>query len=272
VGRAHYREAAGQDGTWWKKADAEAAELAHVRDPVIDAASAEARADLAEIWQRRGGFELRVAAGFAIIATELFEHGADPSVLQIVARAVRDEIHHAELSIDVAARYRGDGPRWPRPAATPVPELAPASPTLRTTLHVVAMCCINETIACACLDAALGQTKTPLVRAAQQLILSDEVEHARAGWAHLASRHVSEEMKAELSGWLVRLFSAKLRELIEEDTPLPGEKFPEHGMLSRDVTTQVVAATLRTLLLPGFARAGIDTAAAERWTRETFPE
>lgn len=257
-------------GAWWTKADAGAERLAAVTDPAIDALAPSARAALAEIWQRRGGLELRVGSAFATIAVELFEHGADPPVLELVTRAARDEIRHAEYSVDVAARYRGDAARWPRPAPTPIPDLAPAGPKLRATLHVLAMCCINETIACACLQAALGQVESPLVKAAQQLILADEIDHARAGWAHLASRWVDAEMKAELSTWLVRLFSAKLRELVEDEAPLPGEQFPEQGMLSREVTTRVVRGTLDSVIFPGLARAGLDVSDVTAWARGAF--
>ena len=50
----------------------EAQSIAEVVDPEIEALPMEGRAKLAAIWQKRGGLELRVAAGFSALAVELF--------------------------------------------------------------------------------------------------------------------------------------------------------------------------------------------------------
>jgi hypothetical protein len=220
---------------------------------------------LAAVWQKRGGLELQVAGGFAAIASELLEHGAAQPVMAIVGQAVRDEVHHAEISVELAARYRGDAVVWPSPAPVHIPKLAPATGPLLATLHMIAMCCINETVACAVLEASFAQAKSPLVRAGVQSILSDEIDHARAGWAHLASPFVDAETKRALPRWLKRLLAGKLDALLEDESPLPGEAFPHHGMLSRDVFHQAVRAALDDVVLPGFARAGIDTRPARTW-------
>jgi hypothetical protein len=132
------------------------------------------------------------------------------------------------------------------------------------------MCCINETVACGVLEAALDQARSPLVRAALGTILADEIDHARAGWAHLASPQVTGEMKRALPRWLHRLHAAKLRELVEDDSPLPGEPFADHGMLSRERSRQVVHATLVDVIFPGFRRAGIDASLVESWASGAF--
>jgi hypothetical protein len=255
---------------WWRRAAREARSLDEIVDPEIEAASAESRARLAAIWQKRGGLELRVAAGFSSLAVELFEHGTPQAVYEMIAQAVRDEVHHAQISVEMAAKYRGGAPQWPAPEPLHVPPFLPTKGAMHATLYIIAMCCINETVACGVLEAALAQAKSPLARAALSSILSDEIVHARAGWAHLASPYVPIETKRALPKWLHRLHSVKLRELVEEDEPLPGEGFPEHGMLSRKKSRAVVYATLVDVMFPGFRRAGIDTALTEEWAREAF--
>ena len=255
---------------WWSKASPEASSIAEVVDPEIDALSPEDRATIAAIWQKRGGLELRVAAGFSALGLELFEHGADPAVYEIVGQAVRDEIHHAEISVELAARYRGDEVRWPEPEPTHVPPFSPAKGQMHATLYVIAMCCINETVACGVLEAALAQARSPLAHAALNTILTDEIDHARAGWAHLASRWVSPQMKSALPEWLRHLHAAKLHELVSEDGPLPGEAFPTHGLLSRARSRAVVWDTLDGVIFPGFRRAGIDTSLVEGWACDAF--
>jgi hypothetical protein len=239
-------------------------------DTEIEQASPEARARLAAIWQKRGGLELRVAAGFSSMSVELFEHGTTQAVYEILGQAVRDEVHHAQISVEMASRYRGDSPIWPEPEPLHVPPFKPTKGAMHATLYILAMCCINETVACGVLEAALTQAKSPLARAALATILSDEVVHARAGWAHLASPYVTAEMRRSLPRWLHHLHAVKLRELVEDDAPLPGEDFAEHGMLSRRRSREVVHATLVDVMFPGFRRAGIDTSLVEEWAKGAF--
>jgi hypothetical protein len=252
---------------WWHRADASAESFADVSDEVIDGLAAEHRAQLAAVWQNRAGLELQVGVGFAAIAGGLVEHGVAQPVIELVTAAVRDEVRHAEISASLAARYRGDAIAWPAPAKTLIPAFAPATGAFRTTLHVVAMCCINETLACEILEACVAQGKSPLVRAAQQSILSDEIDHARAGWAHLGSPYVTAGAKRELGPWLRRLVAGKLDALLDEAAPLPGEAFPEHGMLSRETFRTLIHAALEDVVFPGFERVGIDTTEAREWAQ-----
>jgi hypothetical protein len=254
---------------WWHRADANAQSFADVRDDVIDALAPDSRTQLAGVWQNRAGLELQVGIGFAAIAGGLVECGVIQPVIEIVTAAVRDEVRHAEISAALAARYRGeDHIRWPAPAKTLIPAFAPATGAFRSTLRVIAQCCINETLACAVLEACVAQGKSPLVRAGQQSILSDEIDHARAGWAHLSSPFVSADDKRALAAWLRRLLAGKLDALLDEAAPLPGEAFPDHGMLSREVFMKIIHSALGDVVFPGFDAAGIDTTDARAWAAE----
>lgn len=255
----------------WVRADRDAKALDDVKDDEIASLPMEQRSVLADIWQKRAGFELQVAAGFSAISTSMFEFGADPYVVKIVGRAVGDEVRHAEISADLAARYRGDAVIWPGRVPVHTPRFEPAAGALRLALYMIAMSCINETVACSVLEAAIQKTKSPLVKAALSTILSDEIDHARAGWAHLASAWVTPEMKVQLGDWLKRMLSAKMRELVEEESPLPGEAFPSHGMLARPETRRIVRSTLDDVIFAGFEASGIDASAARAWAVEALP-
>ena len=257
---------------WWSKVDTNATKISDVVDAEIDALPREDRRILAAIWQERGASELQVAGGFTAVAAQLIEHGSADSVLKLVSRAVRDEVRHAEIAVDMAARYRASASEWPPPQPFPVPPLAPAEGRLRAALLVIALCCINETLACAILEAQLSQAASPLTRAALQSVLVDEIDHARAGWAHLATPHVSAAMKAEIAagGWLPRLLRARLRDLVDEASPFPGEQFPTHGILTRAARKQIVAIALREVVCPGFHRAGMETTKVREWVEDTF--
>jgi len=239
-----------------------------VRDDVIDALAPDSRAQLAGVWQNRASLELQVGIGFAAIAGGLVEEGVIQPVIELATAAIRDEVRHAEISASLAARYRGSEVTWPAPVKTMIPAFAPATGRFRSTLRVIAQCCINETLACAVLEACVAQGKSPLVRAGQQSILSDEIDHARAGWAHLASPFVSEGDKKAIGTWLRRLLAGKLDVLLDEAAPLPGEAFPDHGMLSRATLVKVLHSTLDDVVFPGFDAAGIDTTDARAWAKE----
>jgi hypothetical protein len=258
------------DRPWWHRVDANAESVRAVVDPEIDRLDAEGRMVLAAIWQERGASELKVAGGFAAISEQLIEHGTADTVLKLVSRAVRDEVRHAEIAVDMAARYRGSDVSWPPPAPFPVPVLAPAEDRLRATLLVVAMCCINETLACGILEGQLAQATSSLTRAALQSVLADEIDHARAGWAHLATPFVTTQLKADIGEWLPRLLNARLHELVAEDGPFPGEQFPAHGILTRAQRRKIVETALADVVCPGFERAGIDASNARAWARTAF--
>jgi hypothetical protein len=95
------------------------------------------------------------------------------------------------------------------------------------------------------------------------LILADEVEHGRAGWAYLSSVRddgpVMEAVQRKL-GHIVQTVST----CWYDDTPitLPGGA-PEHGLLSNEDTHRCVKTALREIILPGFARLGLVTSDAE---------
>ena len=256
---------------WWAKVEPNATDVRLVSDVEIDALSTDSRAVLAGIWQERGASELKVAGGFSALSAQLIEHGTADGVLKLVSRAVRDEVHHAEIAVDMAARYRANEMEWPPPAPFPVPVLEPADGRLRATLLVIAMCCINETLACGILEGQLSLATSPLTRAALQTVLADEIDHARAGWAHITTPFVTAALKEEIAaGWLPRLLHARLRDLVEEDAPFPGEDLPAHGILTRTARKKIVATALEDVVFPGFARAGIDPSKARDWARSTF--
>ena len=255
---------------WWQRAAPKARTLEEIVDPVIDATPAEGRAELAGIWQNRARLELRVASTFSSIAVELLEHGATQTVYEIVTQAARDEVQHALISAELAAKYRGDALVWPDPEPNHIPTFRQSKGAMHATLYILTECCINETIACALLEPSIAQAKSRLAKAALTTILSDEIEHARVGWAHLASPWVTPEIKRELPSFLQWLHSSNHHDLLGDEAPLPREKYPTHGMLSRRQARDIVHTTLVDVILPGYRRAGIDPSETEAWARTVF--
>jgi hypothetical protein len=218
-------------------------------------------------WASRAAAELRVACVFTVVARArgLFESGADPEVLRIAARAVSDEVRHAEICRGLAERYFGHPVNWPAPRPAVMPQLARAPSAIRATLHTVAMGCVNETIASAWLEASLRDTTSVLARAAIRELIADDIHHARLGWAHVASSFVSRSMRREVGEWLPRLLEAAAWTWTRRVNGTASEGFPAHGVPSLATTRAVVRDTLQTVILPGFDRLGVPSASAREW-------
>jgi hypothetical protein len=226
------------------------------RDPALQALPDDSRSVLGAVWERRAASELRVGGAFATIARELLETGAEPAVLRLAARAVSDEVTHAEICRRLAAQLLDRDVEWPPPAAVEVPAYAGTGAAHLPALHVVGMCCINETIATAFLEASLLRARTPLIRRALRALLRDEVDHARLGWAHLASHWVDGAARTEVQRWLAPMVRAQVEKCLRVPSP---DGLAEHGALGPDESRLAVLGAVRDLVVPGLARAGLDT-------------
>ena len=235
------------------------------------------RAALAETlalhWEQRALLELRVAGYFSQLLTELLAVGADPEVLRLVARAPHDEVRHAEICRATASAYAGREVPWPKPGPTPIEPHEGVPAELVPTLHVATMCCVNETIAGAWLEACYAMAAAPLARKTLRSLLREEIDHGRIGWAHLASRHVTTRMRAALAKWLPAMIDATLRSWLRTDRVIPRRGVPRHGVPSDAITRRIALAAVNDLVLPGFAHVGIDPtlgrAALAAWARRS---
>jgi hypothetical protein len=214
------------------------------------------RSLLAQVWLSRAASERRVSDAFAVITGDLALLGAPGEVTALARRAVDDELHHHDLALHVAARCAGRDLTPPPPLALVVPAHPGASARLTATLHVLGHCAMNETFASAYLEASLELARAPLARAAVQTLLSDEIDHSRIGWAHLAS--LTEAERHELAPWLPSLLAANLA--MWRAIPRPGAEahgLVRHGLVPADTVERALFGAVRDVILPGFARFGL---------------
>jgi hypothetical protein len=234
-------------------------------DPVIDAMPAALRHEVARTWERRAHEELKVAAAFTVLTRELLETRGDPRVLAGVSRGVNDEVRHAEVCRSLAAKYRGGDVPWP-PEVIIEPSTRADDRRLRTAFHLFSMCCVNEAIASAFLDASLAGARSPSARAAVGELLADEVEHARIGWIFLAT----------LPAWLRDAIQANLLTLVQPvwqawwDGAMVTlrEGAPEHGLPAVATTRVCAANALREIVAPGLVQVGFDAGPLLQWAAE----
>jgi hypothetical protein len=236
-----------------------------VEDPSIDALGATERSMLAEIWQRRAAMERRVADSFQVIHGALVRRNAPADLVTLAERAIDDEFRHAELSRVVASRFAGRELPAPERLTLEVPKHTGASPELRDTLFIVGQCVLNETTAGAYLEACLQRAGGTLAKVALSELLSDEIDHGRIGWAHLASLDAA--TRAQVGKWLLPMAFLNLR-IWRYETPLDPthtEALSLHGAPPPEVIHSALVDALRTLIVPGLQELGIVTTAIETW-------
>lgn len=237
-------------------------------DPSVDALDASLRAGLGTYWEERARSELRVSGAFRLLGAELAATGVSEVVRVMVTRAVDDETRHSELCRRLAERYAGHPVEAPRVEAVVLPAFEGASAQLRTALHVMTLSCVNETIASTWLNGCISATTAPLAREANRVHLREEIEHARLGWAHLASSQVSAATRAALGAWLGRVLRANVPQWFRSDPSLPERGAPEQGVPSAATTRVLVLDALRDVVLPGFEEVGIDPSAGHAYLAE----
>jgi hypothetical protein len=231
-------------------------------DPSPAALTPSIRAAVAESWRTRAASELRVGRAFGLMAPRLRACGAIDPVLDRLARAAEEEARHAALCVRLAGAYAGESIEAPDVGDVELPRFGAGDEELECALVVAGMCCINETVATAWLGACLDAATTPIAAAANRAHLADEIEHARLGWAHLASRAVSPETRRGLARWVPALLEANAPAWEREDPGLPREGIPAHGILGVEETRRVVREAVRDLVIPGFGHVGVELGGA----------
>ncbi|HEY3497608.1 MAG TPA: hypothetical protein VGK73_23080 [Polyangiaceae bacterium] len=235
------------------------------RDPAIAALPARARRRLAEIWLYRAAMERRVADSFQVIRGALERRGASGELLALAARAVDDEYRHTELSRVVASRFEGHELALPERLPLELPSHASASPELRDTLHVVGQCVLNETTAGAYLEVCLTHASGALARAALQELLSDEIDHGRIGWAHLAS--VDSATRAAVGPWILPMAYLNLRSWMGQtpDDPEQSDVLGAHGAPPASAIRAALRQVIGDLVVPGLEELGMNATPLARW-------
>jgi len=235
------------------------------RDDAVDRLDPETRAFVASTAARRSEAELHGAAAFTAVTQALMDLRADVRIVDLAARAIAEEMDHSAIYLAVARAYARHEVPAPRPAPIDIPAYPAAGADGERLLRVVGMCSINETMACSFLELCLEGATAPRVREGLRSVLEDEIRHARIGWAVLGSPDVGEAERRLVSAWLLPMLRAQWKGWYDQIATLPAGERVEHGCPSRESIERAARASVRGLVLPGFARAGVDVARAVEW-------
>ncbi|MEJ7599329.1 MAG: hypothetical protein WKG01_15590 [Kofleriaceae bacterium] len=234
-------------------------------DPSVAALSRAQRVAIAGHWKHRAKSELQVGRAFSAMVPLLRERRASSAVLDRLESGAEEEVRHSEICARLAETYLGEAVERPNITSVPLPRFEVGDEDLEIALLVSGMCCVNETIATAWISACLDAAETPLAQMANRIHLTDEIEHARVGWAHLASDAVSAATRAALGPCLPKLLESNAPGWERDDPSLPAEGVPAQGHLPVHVSRAVFLDAVEELVLPGFAHVGVDIGPARAW-------
>jgi hypothetical protein len=226
-------------------------------DPSVDALPGALRDAIGRHWALRAAAELGVARAFVALRPRLADVGAVPVVLALADKAIDDEQRHGELCARLAGRYLGAAVTLPAPRFDGMPDFGSGDEPLEVALTVLGSCCINESIAASWLRACFSASTSPVARAANKHHLADEIDHARLGWAHFASRAVTDDLRRRLRPFLARSLEVNVAAWREPDPCLPLEGVPEHGHLGAEAHRRAIAEGVDEVVLPGLAEVGL---------------
>jgi hypothetical protein len=239
-----------------------------MRDEAVASLDESLRRLVAETNARRAGLELQGAAAFRVVTQALVELRAPSSIVELSSHAISDELRHSEIYLTLARAYSDEDVPALEPASIDVPEYPAVGANGERLLRIVGMCCINETMACSFLELCFEGARAPLVRSGVHQILQDEIRHGRVGWAYLGSGDVGESERRLVSAWLLPILRVQWRHWRAHIGSLPRGGVVEHGCPSPAAIEHASVESMRTLVLPGFARAGVDVVAARKWLED----
>lgn len=218
--------------------------------------SAEQRACLAGFWRDRARGELTTALSFEFMLADLRAEAVPDPLLELAQRAIVDEHRHTDFCLEWARRIEPNANVEPELSGTRPLEFDGASARDNRLLRTVFGCCFSETVAVHVLTDSLRYAKLPSLRALNRLQLSDEVQHARLGWALLGWPGFAERERAMVRAHVPAMLTL-LRSLWTSPAGSADERLLELGYLSPALVESAREAAVAEVILPGLDRLGI---------------
>lgn len=243
-----------------------------VEDALLRGLAVEERRHLGGLWRRRAENELCTSTVFAQLDAELRLFGAPEEVLALSSRAVDDEAFHSELCRLTAELYLGEPAPLTALPEPPPPSFPVCSTRVQRALFAALHSAVNETLAVTYLAACLADAKSEAVRRVLKEILSDEVRHARIGWAVLASPKLSAQDRSAIASFMPALLDICVGTwLADNERDYPDDLPSGHGCIGQARISLALDEALQDVILPGLQHVDIDATSARRWISETAP-
>ncbi len=221
----------------------------------------------ARAWSERARVELHAERRFARLSARVARLDPGSSVARLLAEASHEEATHARLCDELAVSLGAA----PVGAVAETPEIAPRGLDEKQALlyELVAACCVAETESMATLTLLLSKMEPGRFREVVHRIARDEVEHAQAGWAHLA-RAAARGETAFLGQHLVPMLDQpEVHRLFSPcDSPAgEAEALYAFGVVPHTVKRRVLTQVVDELITPGLRQNGVDPTRLAEWLR-----
>lgn len=225
----------------------------------------EVRAELARIWGERIPTEYRSITGFSTLSFDFIAAGAPVDLVAVCHRVCIDELRHTELAVRMVEIYGGTKPDLPR-EITSLPADSKLTAVAQACRSAILISCLGETFACTELAMLRDRAIDPVVKGVLTVFLSDEIVHARVGWAYLAHAMktadrrtrelVAEAVPAYIAGIGENLFGTEER-AAAVDVTSDDDRFAAHGVCSMKEEQALYAAFVPEVFLPGLLAVGL---------------
>jgi len=223
------------------------------------------RAELARIWGERIPTEYRSITGFSTLSFDFIAAGAPVDLVACCHRVCIDELRHTELAVRMVELYGGHLPSLPRDINS-LPGDTRLSAVAQACRSSILLSCLGETFACTELVMLRDRAIDPVVKGVLTVFLSDEIVHARVGWAYLAHAFktadaetrasVAEAIPGYVAGIGANLFGTEER-VAAVDVTNDDERLALHGVCSMKEEQELYGKFVREVFLPGLRAVGV---------------
>lgn len=223
------------------------------------------RAELARIWGERIPTEYRSITGFATFSFDLIAAGAPVDLVAVCHRVCIDELRHTELAVRMVEVYGGTRPDLPRDISN-LPADAKLTAVGQACRSAILLSCLGETFACTELAMLRDRAVDPVVQGVLTIFLSDEIVHARIGWAYLAHAMKTADPKTKASvadavpryieGIAANLFGTE-EALAAVDVTNDDARLAAHGVCSMREEQDLYRQFVPDVFLPGLQAVGL---------------
>lgn len=214
------------------------------------------RDELVDFWQRRADGEWTTRAALMHVHADLVALGAPSTLHSVLATAIEDEAKHTTWCMNKARALGGPSQRAPRLLGDRPLTLSGLSAMENRFIRPIFAGCISETIALHILKQSHADIAPGAVRRANRQHMSEEVNHARLGWAFL--QWVTEQPAH--ASQLRRCLQAALPELLALSSAAwsgggrtISAALRAQGMISTDHIERGLRLALDEVIQPGFA-------------------
>jgi hypothetical protein len=227
------------------------------------------RLDLAQMWRARTLSEHRSCGVFNLYALDLLGAGAPAEFLSMACRAALDEVRHAELFARVTSLYSGQ-PETPPPGIPSMPDDPSVPIRLQVAREALHLGISSETFSAVSLVEMHTRAKDPVIKQVAAVVISDEIYHARMGWAFVGSLLADDprgEVRDYLQSDLLPLFDGFVKDIFGDTESLPEpsikpeylEQAVAHGYSSVREEWALYRNTLNEIWIPSLAAMGFET-------------